>query len=285
MTLSELSRIPSAHAGILAPGKWFRWRALSWASALFVFAALVFVASLQLPEWLSLSVVSGYWIGIILPLAGLAVYGLAVKLCEQRRPNEIALRHAPRYFLLGGLVGFAFMALSLLLLWLFGLNDVSRGHWHDAFHYLVFNAYISAVVEELAFRAILLRIFARMFGPLPGLLISAVLFAAAHASHAPPLALVLLVINGGLLMGVLYMISGSLWLPIGAHIAYDFTEWSLFGVGDTDGYLVVTPSTAHAAWLTGGATGPDGSVLSALVTCVLIVMVVLVARTHSLKQT
>ena len=212
------------------------------------------------------------------PAAWLALYGLAVRVCERRQPDEIALPNAPSYLLLGGATGFAFMALSLLLLWVFGLNDVARGHWQYGFHYLVFNAYISGVVEELGFRAILLRIFARMFGPVPGLVISSFLFALAHASHVPPVALALLVINGGLLLGVLYIVSGSLWLPIGVHIAYDFTEWSLFGVGDKDGYLVVTPSAGHAAWLTGGTTGPDGSVLSALISIALIAAVLFMAR-------
>ena len=171
MNFSGLSRLSYGNAGVLAPGKWLYLRASAWAAVLFIFAALVFVASLQLADWLSLPAVAAYWIGILLPLAGLAVYGLAVWLGEQRRPNEIGWRNAPAYLLLGGIVGFAFMTLTLLLLWGLGLNNVSPGHWQSGFHYFVFNAYISAVVEELGFRAILMRIFARMFGPLPGLLI------------------------------------------------------------------------------------------------------------------
>ena len=97
----------------------------------------------------------------------------------------------------------------------------------------------------------------------------------------PPVAVALLVINGGLLLGVLYMVSGSLWLPIGAHIAYDFTEWSLFGVGDKDGLLTITPSVAHPAWLTGGAFGPDGSIISALVSAAIIVGVIVAGRVRA----
>jgi len=284
VNVSGLSRLSLGNAGVLAPGKWFYLRAIAWAAVLFVFAALVFVGSLQLTEWLNLPDAAAYWIGILLPLVGLAIYGLAVRLGERRSPTEIGWKHATGYLLLGGIVGFAFITLTVLLLWSLGLNKVSQGHWQYGFRYFVFNAYISAVVEELGFRAILMRIFARMFGPLPGLLISAVLFALAHAGHAPPVAVAVLIIDGGLLLGVLYLVSGSLWLPIGAHIAYDFTEWSLFGYDNTDGYLVVAPSAGHAAWLTGGAAGPDGSVLSALVACLLIVAVVLIARTRTTKS-
>lgn len=69
-------------------------------------------------------------------------------------------------------------------------------------------------MEELGFRAILLRITARVFGPVPGLLISAVLFALAHAGYMSAFRAALLFINGGLLLGVLYLLSGSLWVSI-----------------------------------------------------------------------
>jgi len=136
-------------------------------------------------------------------------------------------------------------------------------------------------VEELGFRAILLRITARVFGPVPGLLISAVLFALAHAGYMSAFRAALLFINGGLLLGVLYLLSGSLWVSIGAHLVYYFTEWSFMGVGDTDGYLVLTPSLRYPAWLTGGTIGPDGSIVSAIIAMTLISLALFVARIRS----
>jgi len=267
--------------GMLATGRWSWLRIVIWMSGLFAFAALAFFASFELPDWLHLPDASRYYVGLLVPAAALALYAAAVKVGERRNASELALPAAPINLVLGGMVGFAFMALSVVILWALKLDNVAKGHWRGWFSYFVFNSYISAVLEELGFRAILLRLFARMFGPAPGLIISAGLFALAHATHAPPLAVVLLVINGGLLLGIVYMISGSLWLPIGAHLAYDFTEWSLFGVGDKDGYLVVTPSPAHAAWLTGGSFGPDGSVFSALVAASLIAVAVAVGRSRT----
>jgi membrane protease YdiL (CAAX protease family) len=267
---SEMWQLERATAGILAPGRWFWLRSILWTLCLFAFAALTFFASLQLGDWMRWPMQSQIYIGIFTPILGLVGYALAVRFGERRWPLELSLARVPAYILLGTLVGFSFMALSLAMLRLFHLNDVGLGHWRHWFGYLVFNAYISGVVEELGFRAILLRLLARMFGPLPGLLISSLLFALAHAHYAPFVAVALLIVNGGLLLGILYMISGSLWLPIAAHIAYDFTEWSLFGVGNNDGYLVVTPSLQHPAWLTGGSFGPDGSVLSVVVSLLMI---------------
>jgi len=274
MIKANLWRLERSEKGILSPGPWFWPRTLIWLVALFTCAAFAFFASFQLRGWLHLSAGAKYYIAILIPAAALALYSLAVSVGEKRHARELALSDAVPCTLLGGVIGFVFMAMSLVLLWICHLNSVALGQWKDWFSYFVFNSYISAVLEELGFRAILLRLLARMFGPIPGLMISAVLFAVAHASHAPSVALALLAINGGMQLGILFMVSGSLWTPIGAHLAYDFTEWSLFGVGDKDGLLNVAPSPQHPAWLTGGTFGPDGSILSALVSLSIIAGVV-----------
>ena len=59
--------------------------------------------------------------------------------------------------------------------------------------------------------------------------------------------------------------SGRLWLSIGAHLGYDFTEWSLMGIGDNDGLLTSTPVANAPFWLSGGSFGPDGSLLAVVV--------------------
>jgi membrane protease YdiL (CAAX protease family) len=281
MIRSTLWRLEYGDKGLLAPGPWFWPRAIIWTVALFGFAVLAFFASVMLRGWLHLPAWTSYPVAILVPAAALGLYALAVKLGEQRAVSELALTRAPLDLILGGVIGFGFMSLSLIILWVLRLNAVAGGRWRDGFFYLIYNSYISGVLEELGFRAILLRLLARMFGPIPGLFISAALFALAHASHAPPVAVALLIINGGLLLGVLYMVSGSLWLPIGAHIAYDFTEWSLFGVGDHDGILTVTPSLHYPIWLTGGSFGPDGSVLSALVSAAFIAGAIWIGRVRA----
>jgi membrane protease YdiL (CAAX protease family) len=254
----------SGRTGVLAPGPWLWLRTLLWMVLLFGFATLAFFASLQLQEWIHLPAGSGYYRAIIVPALAVLLYGIAVHFAERRPVSELALRYAPLELPAGFLVGFALISLVLLLLWLLGLYDVGLGHWRNWFYYFVFTSYISAVLEELAFRAIVLRLVARLFGPLTGLIVSALLFGAAHASHASPVAVMQIVV-AGLVLGLLYVESGRLWLSIGAHLGYDFTEWSLMGVGDKDGALVVSPAPHASALWTGGNFGPDGSVFMTLV--------------------
>lgn len=72
--------------------------------------------------------------------------------------------------------------------------------------------------------------------------------------------------------------TGMLWLAIGFHAAWDWGETYFYGVADSGhsaapGHLLsaIVPSTAPV-WLSGGAAGPEGSVLC-LVLFVLVAMI------------
>ena len=58
--------------------------------------------------------------------------------------------------------------------------------------------------------------------------------------------------------------TGSLWWAVGMHTAWDWAETCLFGTADSGLRAVGHVLTTHAAgpaWLSGGSTGPEGSVL------------------------
>ena len=259
--------------GVLAPGRLRRLRCLGWAILLFAITIGFFFASVLSPDWLHLR---GNWVylpAIGLPALGFWVYALLVRYGEKRRAVEVFWRRSSATDLvLGFLIGAILVSLMLLLLWAGGLYHVHGGHWSGGFDFLVFNGYISGMLEELAFRAILLRIFARMFGPLTALLLSASCFGLAHLSYVSWLDAVLIVLNAGLATGLLYMMTGSLWMSVGMHIGFDFTEGSLLGVNNPHGLLLSGPNLARSAVLTGGASGVDGSALSAIVGLGLVVV-------------
>jgi hypothetical protein len=57
--------------------------------------------------------------------------------------------------------------------------------------------------------------------------------------------------------------TGSLWWAIGLHTAWDWTQSFLFGVADSGGISAHRLLSTHPigpAWLSGGATGPEGSI-------------------------
>ena len=115
------------------------------------------------------------------------------------------------------------------------------------------------------FRAILLRILARAFGARWGLVLSSILFGLAHLTHGTWLAALGITVNAGLTMGLLYMATGRLWMSVGLHIGWDFTEGSILGVNNLDGLLRSTPITGRSDFLTGGSFGPDVSVFAYII--------------------
>lgn len=85
---------------------------------------------------------------------------------------------------------------------------------------IVFIAVLAAVGEELLFRGMLQRLFIKLFrNHWAGIIISAFLFSAIHMQFfgfLPRFAL-------GIVLGMVYWYSGSLWVAIAAHFVYDAT--------------------------------------------------------------
>jgi hypothetical protein len=128
----------------------------------------------------------------------------------------------------------------------------------------------AAVTEELWMRALLFRLLWRAVGPVPAFAVAALVFAALHLPNAGVNALsVATVAVAGLMFCALYALTGRLWLPIGLHLTWNFSQGYLFGAtvsGDSLGSSVAV-STARPgapAWLTGGEFGPEASLFALL---------------------
>lgn len=248
-------------SGILAPGRLFKTRAFLWGTLLFAIVLGFFFASVLGARWIGLRGSWSYLLPIALPLLACCVYAILVRQFERRTPwefqiNSQLLSEVPFGFLFGG----AFITGMWLVLWIFRLYFTHRGVWSRWFDDLVFDSYISAVLEELAFRAVILRIFARVWGARTGIILSSIIFGLAHFAHGSWLGIFGIIINAGITMGLLYVITGRLWMSIGMHLGYDFIETSVLGIGSHHGFLVNTPRAGVAAWLTGGTFGPDAAV-------------------------
>jgi membrane protease YdiL (CAAX protease family) len=125
------------------------------------------------------------------------------------------------------------------------------------------------VTEEILFRGYLLTALTRGFGGKfwPPTLITGAVFAAGHGINAGEgfvgLMNVLLV---SLLFCAIIRRTGSLFAAIGFHAAWDFGENFLFGTPDSGTVcygtlMTIGPIAGAPAWLSGGATGPEGSVV------------------------
>ena len=82
---------------------------------------------------------------------------------------------------------------------------------------IIFIAALAGIGEELLFRGLIQRLLSRRFGTWMGIVIAAVLFSGMHLQFYGFFPRFLL----GVVLGILYAYSGSLWVAMLAHFFYD----------------------------------------------------------------
>jgi len=259
---------------VLREGR-LRWlRAVAWMAALFFLVPLAFGPAMEairdlLPKD---DVRLEFLTRCLAAAAALGAYALLVRLGEARAPREVALAPAALQLLAGLGLGLAMFTAVMAVMVASGLYEVTvvgaAPAWRPAGL-----AIEAGVIEELLIRGIVLRLTWRAFGPAPAFILSAALFGAGHLPNPDStlFAALCIALEAGLMLGALYALTGRLWVPIGAHIAWNFAQGYLFGAAVSGGDLgtSIARSTANPgmpAWLTGGAFGPEAS-LPALIVC------------------
>ncbi|MCI2261122.1 CPBP family intramembrane glutamic endopeptidase [Xanthomonas indica] len=261
-------------ARILQPGM-LRWlRAVAWAIALL---ALMVVVAVAVPLLCGRLMPPGA--GQLAPYAtasmAAVLYAVAVRLGERRWPAELAWRAVPSQLTLGVLLGAAMFAAVMALMATLGVYAI-RGTGPAPMWGPLGKALQAGVVEELMLRAILLRLLWRAFGPWLAFALSAALFGLAHLGNpnASVFAALCIAVEAGIMLGAFYVLTGRLWVSIGVHAAWNFTQGYLFGaaVSGTDMGPAIARSTVQAGmpdWLSGGAFGPEAS-LPGLLVCTVV---------------
>jgi uncharacterized protein len=142
---------------------------------------------------------------------------------------------------------------------------------------------LSAYVEELLFRVLMLGGLVRLTGrPWLALTVMALAVGAFHVATTAHTTVISVVSStlGGVMYGVAFLRTGTLWLGLGVHLGWNWIQGTVLGftVSGTDDYsgAVLQVHTSGADWLGGGAYGPEGSVLSLVARLVIIVLIVAV---------
>jgi uncharacterized protein len=126
---------------------------------------------------------------------------------------------------------------------------------------------VVAFIEEISFRGYILNNLMSSVNKWVALVISAVIFAAVHATN--PGASILPIVNvflAGLLLGSNYIFSRNLWFAIFFHFAWNFTQGPVLGyeVSGMETNSILKQSTSGNELLTGGEFGFEGSFLSTI---------------------
>ena len=168
--------------------------------------------------------------------------------------------------LLGLIVG------SSILLISFGI--LLMGNWakitHFDFQAGLFLAWalfflIQPLAEEIIMRSFLQTQLHRHFGTHPGLFITALVFTLLHSANDNITLLASIqIFTGGYLMGLLYLQTKNIWATFAMHASWNFLQSTVFGfaVSGMETYSILKTETTGPDWLTGGAFGLEGSLLT-----------------------
>lgn len=214
-------------------------------------------------SWLGASVAAGLTI-----MALMATYVFYVRLIERRHATELAATRAAAGFGVGFLLGGLLFSLIMLILWLAGVATIGKGAGWAAVGMPLLSALEVGVLQAILVCGILFRIVEEGLGTWIALACTVGMFAAAHAA-SPGASLIsesAIGLEAGTLLAALYVYSRGLWAPIGLLTAWNFAEDGVFGVsapGHTESGLLV--SRFHGPQiLTGGAAGPEASIVAVL---------------------
>ena len=127
----------------------------------------------------------------------------------------------------------------------------------------------AAVSEELVFRGILFRWLEEFGGSWAALLLTSILFGAVHLRNpnASVIAAVGIAFEAGVMLGAAYMLTRSLWLPMGIHAAWNFAQGEIFDipVSGTPVHGLVTARLSGPPLLTGNGFGLEASIIAVVV--------------------
>lgn len=268
------------------------WRAARWPLVRFAVYAAALLATIVLSTIITRLLVPpapSPWHGLVwvknllLPVALFVVYAGLVGLMERRQAREVDIGKGLPTFLAGLFVGAALIGATFLTLWQLGMAELSVGAGFEGVAPAIAIPMVTAMGEELLFRVVVFGILEEIFGSLLAILISSSLFGLAHIANpgASPFALFALSVELGVVLSLAYMLTGNVWIAVGMHAGWNFTQGFVLGVlnsgmRDPQSYFQTTVSGPEM--LTGGAFGLEGSIvslgLSTVFSCVLLVLIV-----------
>ncbi|WP_309661983.1 type II CAAX endopeptidase family protein [Sphingomonas sp.] len=172
-----------------------------------------------------------------------------------------------RHLLLGLAGGTAIFSVAVAVAGALGIyRIVGVGSLNGLLAALMVPTVGAAVTEELLFRGILFRWIEQFGGSWMALALTSILFGAAHLRNpnASFIAAGGIAIEAGIMLGAAYMLTRSLWLPMGLHAAWNFTQGEIYDipVSGTKVEGLVDARLSGNPLLTGNGFGLEASIIA-----------------------
>ena len=187
---------------------------------------------------------------------------------EKREIGEFSGKGLLKNTILGVLIGTTLQGLTILVIYFFGDFQLISVNPFSSIITPFAVAFSVAIFEETLLRGIIFRIVEEKLGSYISLLISAIIFGAAHLLN-PDSSVIssICIVIVGFMFGASYIYSRSLWLPIAIHFSWNFVQSGIFGAitsGNEKTSSLFSTKISGAEFITGGAFGPEGTIQATL---------------------
>jgi uncharacterized protein len=211
-----------------------------------------------------------------------ATYKLVIVRLGKRRHDDLPARDAPRDLGLGIAAGFGIFSVVVGLAALAGIYRIlGCCSTSELAMDLVTIAIMPAFMEELLFRGILFRWIEAFAGSWAALVVTSALFGLAHIfnANATWTSSLAIMVEAGALLGGAYMLARNLWVPMGLHAAWNFTQGFLFDVpvSGNDMHGLVQAKLSGPVLLSGGPFGLEASMIGVVLSIPLGAFLILLA--------
>jgi hypothetical protein len=188
------------------------------------------------------------------------------RLGEEPR-DDLAAPHALRDLGIGFGGGFVLFSLIVGIAAVADVyNIVGEGSTATLLMTVVTVAVVPGIIEEILFRGILFRFLEQFGGSWFALFLTSALFGLSHIvnPNASTFSSFAIAVEAGVLLGGAYMLTRSLWAPIGLHAAWNFTQGYIYDVpvSGIDQQGMVEARLSGPELLSGGAFGLEASLIA-----------------------
>ena len=207
---------------------------------------------------------------VLSALVLLAYYGW-IGLTEGHKANDLPLHRLLPETCKGLLVGVFYFVIVVGIMMLIGVYRIQSFQFDAMTQLAQFCFFLTiAVGEEILFRGIVFRMIDVRWNTWVALIVSTLVFGLVHIVNpgATWWSTLAIALESGLLLGAAYKFSGTLWLPIGIHWAWNYTQGNVFGFavsGNEFGVSIITPHVEGHELLTGGIFGAEASIIAVII--------------------
>lgn len=206
---------------------------------------------------------------LLLAIGALLGYWSFVRIVERRPVVELLSPGSLGEAAIGAAIGVGLFSAVIGTLFLLGGYSATVAKTSPDVMPALMAAVMAGVTEEVLIRAVAFRILEGWIGSWLALGVSAVLFGVMHYPNpeATAWSSAAIALEAGVMLAAAYMVTRRIWLPVGIHVAWNFTQSGIFGVPtsgvESAGYL---EGHLHgSSLLTGGSFGPEASIAAVAV--------------------